>query len=108
MKSVPDSVYRLVVAEVGDYQRKKKALEGRDLSRDKIIEYGKKIAIIDTAMQSACFDEVPEAKEALMSDIAENKGFKNGVARKYYTTKGTYIRRKRHAVILLAKLLELM
>ena len=108
MKAIPESVYKLVVAEVGDYERKKKALEKGDLTREKAVEYGRKVAIIDTAMHSACIGECAEAQKALMSDIASMKGYKNGAARQYYLTKGTYIRRKRHAVTIIAKLLELM
>ena len=107
-KGVPESVYRLVVAEVGDYDRKKKALEKGGLSREKMVEYGRKVAVIDTAMESVCLNECPEAKRALMADISSMRGYKNGEAREFYTTKGTYIRRKRQALTIIAKLLELM
>lgn len=107
-KGVPESVYKLVVAEVGDYERKKKEIEAGGLSRDQMIEYGRKVAVIDTALQSACVGECPRAKSALMADIAAMRGYDHGAAREFYTTKGTYMRRKREAITIIAKLLGLM
>lgn len=108
MKSMPDSVYKLVVAEVGDYDRKKEALEKGDLPREKIIEYSRKLAAIDTAISSACSGEGTRAKTALMFDIANLKGYNNGLARQYYLTKGIYMRRKREAMTSIARILELL
>lgn len=108
IKGVPESVYKLVVAEIADYERKKKALEKGDLSREQMIEYSRKVTLIDTAIQSVCFGEGRKAQCALIADIATMRGYEHGAASEFYTTKGTYMRRKREAVTLISKLLGLI
>ena len=108
VKGLPESVYKLVVAEVGDYERKKQALEKGGLSREQAIEYDRKVTVIDTALQSACAGETRAAQRALLSDIAAVRGYHHGAAAAYYPSKKTYIKRKGQAVTTIAKLLELI
>ena len=105
---IPKSVYKLVVAEVGDYERKKRLLEEGKLPRESIVVYTKSVCAIESALLSVCELEPAEAIDALRSDIALGRGFKNSVAKRYYTTKGTYMRRKRHAVTIIARALGLI
>lgn len=105
---IPESVYKLVVAEVGDYERKKHLLEDGKLPRESIMVYTKSVCAIESALLSVCEGECTEARDALRSDIALGRGFKNGAAKQYYATRGTYIRRKRQAVNIIARALGLI
>ena len=105
---IPQSVYKLVVAEVGDYERKKRLLEEGKLPRESIIVYTKSVCAIESALLSVCYSECREAREALRSDIALGRGFKNGSAKRYYTSYATYVRRKRQAVEVIARSLGLI
>lgn len=105
---IPESVYKLVVAEVGDYERKKRLLENGKLPRESIMAYTKSVCAIDSALLSVCYSECREAREALRADIALGRGFKNGAAKRYYTSHATCARRKRQAVEAIARLLGLI
>ena len=69
------SVYRLVVAEVGDYERMKRKVESGNLTREQIISFTRKISAIENAICAVCDGESERAKSALISDIANERGY---------------------------------
>lgn len=105
---IPQSVYKLVVAEVGDYERKKRLLEQGKLPRESIIAYTKSVCAIEYALLSVCAGECAKARDALRSDIALGRGFRNGAAKQYYTGRGTYTCRKRQVIDAIARALGLI
>lgn len=107
-KRLEDSVYRLVVAEVGDYERKKRKLAEGKLSPEQIVEYSRKTSAIEDALLSVCRGETFEAMDALRTDIAQGRGFKCSAAKTIYVSRATYSRRKREAVWSIATMLRLI
>ena len=107
-KRLEESVYRLVVAEVGDYDRKKKRLAEGHLTTDQVAEYTRKTSAIENALLSVCRGESLEAQNALRADIALGRGFNSSAAKNIYISRSTYSRRKREAVWSIAVMLRLI
>ena len=108
---VPDSVYQIVVAEFADYDRKRKLLDcvgERKAANELVRVYIDHVVAIDAALLSVCRGESTEARDALRSDIAQGRGFKNSAAKKFYSTRSLFIRRKSDAIYEVARSLELI
>ena len=108
MARIQKTVYDVVVATVADYPRMKKMLEKGSVTKDQAVVFARKVAAVDNALIAVCDGESGEVVEALRSDIANRKGFENAASRTVYTTKETFHRRKRKAVDLIAKMLNLI
>ena len=98
----------MVVATAGDYHRMKRLLDSGETSRSQTVVFVKKVSAIDNALIAVCSDEKPEARLALLDDIANKRGFEKGVSVKFYTTSGVFWRRKKDAIYMIAKMLELI
>lgn len=108
MEKVQKSVYNLVVATVADYERMKRLLDKGQLSREQTATFVRKISAIDNALVAVCNGEQSDVRDALRLDIAQKRGYERGIARSYYTAKNTYESRKKEAILLIAKMLELI
>lgn len=105
---IEKSVYRVVVAEVGDYERMKRKIESGNLTRDQIISFTRKITAIENALCAVCEGECERAKSALISDIANERGYQKASAKQYYGSRGTFDRRKNEAIEMIAAMLGLV
>lgn len=106
---IPDSVYKLVVAEFADYDRKRRFLATvgeRRAANDLVKVYVDHVVAIDAALMSTCRGEDQAAREALRYDIAEGRGFNTSAAKKFYTSRELFIRRKSAAIYEVARSLE--
>ena len=106
---IPDSVYKLVVAEFADYDRKRRFLSTvgeRKANNDLVRVYLDRVIAIDAALLAVCRGESAEAREALRYDIAEGRGFNTSAAKKFYTSRELFIRRKSAAIYEVARSLE--
>jgi hypothetical protein len=108
MERLPKSVYNLVVATVADYDRMKILIEKNQISREQTATFVRKISAIDNALVAVCDGERSDVRDALRLDIAQKRGYERGFARSYYTSEPTYVRRKQDAILLIAKMLELI
>ena len=108
MAKIEKSVYRLVVAEVGDYERMRRKLDKGNLTKDQIIGFTRKVAAIDNALCAVCEGEGEKAKALLLSDIANDRGYYKSSAREIYVCKGTFDRRKRDAIEMIATMMGLI
>jgi hypothetical protein len=102
------TVYDVVVATVADYGRMKKMLDKGNLSKNQAIEITRKLDAVDNALMTVCDGEAEEAIEALRYDIAHRNGFEYATSKGFYTSRGTYDKRKSDAVVLIAKLMSLI
>jgi hypothetical protein len=102
------SVYRLVVAEVGDYDRMKRKVESGNLTREQIISFTRKISAIENAICAVCDGESERAKSALISDIANERGYIKACSKEYYASRSTFDRRKNEAIEMIAAMLGLV
>lgn len=102
------TVYDVVVATVADYWRMKKMLDKGSLTKAQAIEITRKLDSVDNALITVCDGEAEEAIEALRYDIAHRNGFEYATSKGYYTSRGTYDKRKSDAVVLMAKLMSLI
>lgn len=107
-KRVEESVYQVVVATVGDYERMRRLLKSDTLSRTQIDELGRKVNAIDNALIAVCSGECEGVREALLSDIAEKRGFEKCRSKEYYGTAKTFFKRKRDAICLIAEMMGLV
>ena len=105
---IEKSVYRVVVAEVGDYERMKRKVESGNLTREQIISFTRKIAAIENAMCAVCDGECERARVALISDIAHERGYQKASAKEFYGSRGTFDRRKGEAIEMIAAMLGLV
>ncbi|MBE6584541.1 MAG: hypothetical protein E7649_06165 [Ruminococcaceae bacterium] len=108
---LPDSVYKLVIAEFVDYDRKRKLLDSvgeRKATNELVRVYLDRVIAIDAALLAVCRGEGEEAREALRSDIAQGRGFKTSAAKKYYTAEQIYKRRKSDVIYEVAKAMKLI
>ena len=108
---LPDSVYKLVVAEFADYDRKRRFLSviGERRAENELVRmYMEHVIAIDAALLSVCRGEGGDAREALRTDIAEGRGFNTSAAKKYYTSRELFVRRKSAAIYEVARALELI
>ena len=102
------TVYDVVVATVADYGRMKKMLDKGSLTKAQAIEITRKLDSVDNALITVCDGEAEEAIEALRYDIAHRNGFEYATSKGYYTSRGTYDKRKSDAIVLMAKLMSLI
>lgn len=108
MEKIAKTVYDLVVSTVADYDRMRKMIDKGNISQTQTATFTRKLAAIDNALIAVCDKEQIAAREALRLDISQKRGFERGFARSYYTSKNTYESRKREAILLIAKMLELI
>lgn len=103
---LPDEVYRIVVAEFADYDRKKQylnSLSGRKKIEPELISsYTQKIIAIDSALLSVCRGESASARLALRCDIANGRGYRTSSAKQYYSTHTIYTKRKSDVIFVAA------
>ena len=108
VKSLEDSVYKVVVATVGDYDRMRRMVEKGAVEGRRAIEFSRRIDAIDNALIAVCKGECEAARQALLSDIALERGFERSAAKQYYATIKTFRRRKREAIEMIAEMLGLV
>ena len=68
----------------------------------------KELTAIDNALTVVCDREREEVKRALLVDIAERRGYERSVSRSVFGSKKVFDRRKGQAVILIARMLDLI
>ncbi len=107
-KWIDNSVYDVVVATVGDYRRMKKLINDGTVTLEQAVVFAKKISAIDNALVAVCQGDGERAREALLTDIAERRGFERCISKKYYPARNTFLRRKERAVCLIAEMLGLL
>lgn len=107
-KIMEDSVYKVVVATVGDYDRMRRMLEKGTVEGKKALEFARRIDAIDNALVAVCKGECEAVRVALLYDIARERGFDKSAAKQYFTSINTFKRRKREAIEMIAEMLGLV
>ncbi len=107
-KKIEKSVYKVVVATVGDYDRMKRKVESGNLTRDQLIDFTRRISAIDHAICAVCEGECDRVKEALLSDIAQSRGYGNSASKVFYGSSATFKRRKSEAISTIASMMGLV
>lgn len=107
-KWIEGSVYDLVVATASDYRRMKRLLSEGNVTLDQAVVFTRRISAIENALIVACKGEGERVREAMLTDIAERRGFERSVSKKYYPARATFVRRKERAVCLIAEMLGLL
>lgn len=105
---LPRSAYDVIVATVADYERMKKALETANLSKEQYLAMTKRVDAIENAICMVCAGEPHAAGRALLRDIANRRGFESCEAKRYYTAKSTFDRRKNDAIRTIGKMLGIV
>ena len=107
-KILENSVYKVVVATVGDYDRMRRMLDKGTVEGRRAIEFSRRIDAIDNALVAVCKGECEAARLALLSDIARERGFEKSAAKQYFASVNTFKRRKRETVEMIAEMLGLV
>lgn len=107
-KILEDSVYKVVVATVGDYDRMRRLIEKGDIEGRRAIDFLRRIDAIDNALIAVCKGECDAARLALLSDIAKERGFEKSASKQYFTSINTFKRRKRETIVMIAEMLGLV
>jgi hypothetical protein len=107
-KWIESSVYDLVVATAADYRRMKRLMNEGNITLEQAVVFARRIAAVEHALIVACKGDGERVREAMLTDIAERRGFERSVSKKYYPARATFVRRKEHAVCLIAELLGLL
>jgi hypothetical protein len=105
---IEKSVYDRVVAITADYSRMQKLIGSGELTREQTATFVKELTAIDNALTVVCDREREEVKRALLVDIAERRGYERSVSRSVFGSKKVFDRRKGQAVILIARMLDLI
>lgn len=107
-KKMETSVYKVVVAVVGDYDRMKRRVESENLPKDQLVDFTRKLSAIDHAMCAVCDGECECLKEALISDIAQSRGYVNSASKVFFGSPATFKRRKSDAISMIAAMMGLI
>lgn len=105
---LPRSAYEAIVATVADYERMKRTLSLAELSKEQFLELTKRVNAIENAICVVCEGEPYAAGQALLRDIANHRGFEGCEAKRYYTAKSTFDRRKNDAIRTIGKMLGIV
>lgn len=108
MSRCEKTVYDVVVATISDRVRMRRMLDKGNLTKEQAADFSRKLAALDNAMIAVCEGESHEAREALLSDIAHRRGYENAEAKRFYTARNTFDRRKAEAVTMIARMLGLI
>ena len=105
---IEKSVYDRVVAVAADYGRMQKKLSSGDVTREQAAGFTKAICAVDHALEVVCEGERKEVRVALLTDIAERRGYERSVARAFYQTRRVFEKRKAQVIRLIARLLDMI
>lgn len=107
-KWLDGSVYDIVVATAADCKRMKRLVCEGELTAEQAAAFVRRISAVEYALIAVCEGERAAVRDALLTDIAERRGFERSVSRKYYPARSTFMRRKERAVRLMAEMLGLL
>ncbi len=102
------SVYDLVVATVADYERMNRMVVQGGLPPDQMVVFVRKISAIDHALTVVCDGEREEVKRALLSDIAERRGYDRSRSKELFGSRKLFYARKGQAVHFIARMMDLI